>query len=239
MPTENSPSIDIPVITIDGPSGAGKGTVCRLLAKRTGFALLDSGALYRLVALAAIQQRVEPEDEARLAIIAADLDTEFQAAEEVTRILLAGQDVTDAIRREEVGRMASRVAALPGVRTALLGRQRAFAQLPGLVADGRDMGTVIFPQAQLKIFLTATARERARRRMLQLGLNAEDDNFQRILGDIIERDRRDSTRTAAPLIPADDAVLLDSTELSVQEVLDMITAEARSRFQLDDRTELR
>lgn len=238
MPIEDPVSTDVPVITIDGPSGAGKGTVCRLLANRTGFALLDSGALYRLVALAAIQQNVDANDESRLSLIAAGLDTQFQPDGDATRIVLAGQEVTATIRREEVGRVASAVAALPGVRAALLGRQRAFAQPPGLVADGRDMGTVIFPQAGLKVFLTATAHERARRRMLQLGLKAEGNNFQRILDAIVERDRRDSTRAVAPLKPADDAIILDSTELSAEDVLDRIVAAAQSRFPLGDRKEL-
>lgn len=237
MPIEQT--TDIPVITIDGPSGAGKGTICRLLANRTGFALLDSGALYRLVALAAIERGVDADDESRLSIIAAGLDTEFRPTPEFTRIELEGRDVTDAIRREDVGRMASQVAAFPPVRAALLGRQRAFAQPPGLVADGRDMGTVIFPRAGLKVFLTATEHERARRRMLQLNLQDEGDNFQRIFEDIVERDRRDSSRSVAPLIPADDAVMLDSTELSINEVLDMITAAVESRFQLGDRIKLR
>ncbi len=233
MPIETLRSPDLPVITVDGPSGAGKGTVCRLLANRIGFALLDSGALYRLVALAAIQRGVDPDDESRLSVIAAGLDAEFLPTEDGTTIILAEAEVTDAIRKEEVGRAASRVAAFPSVRAALLGRQRAFAQPPGLVADGRDMGTVVFPQAGLKVFLTATAHERARRRMLQLGLSAEEGTFQRILDDIIERDRRDSTRTAAPLKPADDAVLLDSTDLSVDAVVDLIMAAAQSRFQFD------
>jgi len=212
----------VPVVTIDGPSGAGKGTLCRLVAERTGFHLLDSGALYRLTALAAMQQGVDLLHEAAVADVAATLDVRFAPTMDGTRIFLKSADVSSAIRREQVGMNASVVAAYPQVRVALLERQRAFAQLPGLVADGRDMGTVVFPDAPVKIFLTASAEERARRRVVQLQEAGVQPDRVQILEDIRARDLRDTQRSTAPLKPASDAVVLDSTNMSVDQVLEAI-----------------
>ena len=170
---------NVPVVTIDGPSGAGKGTLCRLVAQSTGFHLLDSGSLYRLTALSAMQAGVDLEDMNRVAEVAHALDIRFDASSGATVVYLAGADVTLAIRREQVGMIASKVAAYPPVRAALLDRQRAFAVEPGLVADGRDMGTVVFPEAGVKIFLTASAEERARRRVAQLQEAGDVDADQR------------------------------------------------------------
>ena len=209
-----------PVIAIDGPSASGKGTVAAKVADALGFHFLDSGALYRLVGLAAVRSGVALDDVAALAAIARDLDCRFSKG----RIALGGSDVTDAIRAEEVGVAASRVAALQPVRDALLERQRAFRQPPGLVADGRDMGTVVFPDADLKIFLTADAVERARRRYKQLiekGMNASMDA---LLQDIRERDERDTQRAAAPLAKAPDAVLLDTTRVSIEGAVAKVLA---------------
>ena len=223
---------NLPVITIDGPSGSGKGTIARLVAAKTGFSLLDSGALYRLTALAAKNNATNFDDEDAVAGQAANLDVAFEATDGLTRILLAGKDVSTDIRQEETGMYASRVAAYPKVRAALLQRQRDFLQAPGLVADGRDMGTVIFPRATLKIFLTASAEERARRRLEQLkfaGQRINDGDYEKILTDIQERDRKDTNRAASPLIPAADAVILDSTSLSIREVFDEVIARFHER----------
>lgn len=201
-----------PVIAIDGPSASGKGTVAAKVADALGFHFLDSGALYRLVGLAAMQRSVGLDDVPALADIALDLGCSFTAG----RIALDGNDVTDAIRAEDVGAAASRVAALQPVRDALLSRQRAFRQAPGLVADGRDMGTVVFPDADLKIFLTADAVERARRRYKQLIDKGMSANMDALLQDIRARDARDTQRAAAPLLKAPDAVELDTTALSIE-----------------------
>lgn len=211
----------IPVITVDGPSGSGKGTVSRRVASRLGWHFLDSGALYRLVAVAARHHAVPLEDEISLKTLAAHLDVEFEAVEGdvESRILLEGEDVGNAIRTEECGRDASVVAALPAVRQALLERQRAFREPPGLVADGRDMGTVVFPEAQLKVFLTASRDERARRRHKQLSEKGIDANLQHILGELAARDARDSERSVSPLRPADDAVIIDTTAIGVDGVV--------------------
>lgn len=210
--------MNAPVITVDGPSGSGKGTLCALLAKQLGWNLLDSGALYRLLAFAAGNHGIDLTNEESLKQLAAHLDVQFIDK----RIVLEGEEVTDAIRNEQVGAGASMVASLPAVREALLQRQRAFQEEPGLVADGRDMGTVVFPDAPLKIFLTASAEERARRRYLQLKAKGADVDQSALLEEIRERDERDSQRAVAPLKPADDAILLDSTEMSIEAVVETI-----------------
>jgi cytidylate kinase len=207
------------VITIDGPSGAGKGTLCQLLAKKLGYHLLDSGALYRLTALAAEKQHVGFDDNERLAQVAANLDVVFEPREGGVRVVLAGEDVSSAIRQEHVGMNASKVAACQTVRDALLQRQRNFATAPGLVADGRDMGTTVFPSAAVKVFLTASSAERASRRVAQLELAGRESDYDQILADIELRDKQDRERASSPLKPADDAVLLDSTNMTIDEVL--------------------
>nr|MBF0681707.1 (d)CMP kinase [Pseudomonas sp.] len=221
----------VPVITIDGPSGSGKGTVAALLAGRLGWNFLDSGALYRLLAFAARNHGVDLTNEEGLKALAAHLDVQFGAAEDGhgMTIVLEGEVVTEAIRNEVVGAGASQVAALPAVREALLQRQKAFREAPGLVADGRDMGTVVFPDATLKIFLTASAEERARRRYLQLKAKGDDVNLASLLDEIRARDARDTQRAVAPLKPADDAIQLDSTALSIEQVLGQILSEVAKR----------
>ena len=223
--------VSAPVITIDGPSGSGKGTVAGILAKRLGWNLLDSGALYRLLAFAAGNHGVALDNEALLEKLAAHLDVQFIGATDgkPARIILEGDDVTHAIRSETVAAGASKVAALPAVRDALLQRQRAFLEFPGLVADGRDMGTVVFPDAPLKVFLTASAEERARRRYLQLKAKGDDVNLSGLLDEIRARDERDTQRAIAPLKPAADAIQLDSTELSIEQVLERIMSEIALR----------
>ncbi|AKT29651.1 (d)CMP kinase [Pseudomonas syringae pv. actinidiae] len=223
--------IKAPVITIDGPSGSGKGTVAGLLAKKLGWCLLDSGALYRLLAFAARNHGVDLTNEEALKLLAAHLDVQFEttAAGQGQRIILEGEDVTQAIRNEQIGSGASQVASLPAVRDALLMRQRAFQEEPGLVADGRDMGTVVFPDAPLKVFLTASAEERARRRYLQLKAKGDDVSVSSLLDEICARDERDTQRAVAPLKPAHDAIQLDSTELSIEQVLERILSEIALR----------
>jgi cytidylate kinase len=220
-----------PVITIDGPSGSGKGTIAGLLAQQLRWNLLDSGALYRLLAFAAGNHGVELSNEASLKLLAAHLDVQFSAATngQGQRIILEGDDVSQAIRSETVAAGASQVAALHTVREALLQRQRAFQEAPGLVADGRDMGTVVFPEAPLKIFLTASAEERARRRYLQLKAKGDDVSLSSLLDEIRARDERDTQRAVAPLKPAADAIQLDSTELSIDQVLERIMSEIALR----------
>ena len=212
---------DIPVITVDGPSGSGKGTISRQIAHQLKWHFLDSGALYRLVALGAMKAGIALEQEAELADYARQLDVRFisdDPAEEPV-ILLDNQDVTSDIRTETCGNAASQVAALPSVREALLQRQRGFLQLPGLVADGRDMGTTVFPDARLKIFLTASAEERAKRRHKQLREKGIDVNLAALVKDIAERDERDGSRASSPLKPADDAFILDTSLMGIDEVL--------------------
>jgi CMP/dCMP kinase len=209
-----------PIVTIDGPSGSGKGTISRAVAQRVGWHLLDSGALYRLVALAGKAAGAAGDDAGRHAQIAGEMRVEFGvAADGNERVRLEGRDVTAEIRSEEAGRGASRVAAWPAVRQALLARQRAFARLPGLVADGRDMGTVVFPGAQLKIFLTATPEERALRRHKQLKNKGSDVSLPALSREIAERDLADETRKVAPLKAAPDACLIDSTGVPVEAVV--------------------
>ena len=220
----------VPVVTIDGPSGSGKGTISREVARHLGWHLLDSGALYRLVALLGSLRGVPPEDVAGHAALARAMDVEFggngQGGE---RIRVDEADVTRDVRSETTGQGASRVAAWPAVRDALLERQRAFARAPGLVADGRDMGTVIFPAADLKIFLTASAEERALRRYKQLKEKGSGANLAALSREIAERDRRDSTRAVAPLAPAPDARIVDSTGMSIVQVVASVLAAGRAQ----------
>jgi cytidylate kinase len=223
--------MSVPVIAIDGPSGSGKGTVARILAGQLGWHLLDSGALYRLTALAGAARGLDPADEAGHAAVAAGLDVRFDVdAGGAEQVLLDGRDVTRELRAEATGNMASVVAVMPAVRAALLERQRAFAAPPGLVADGRDMGTVVFPSAGLKVFLTASAEERARRRYNQLKEKGLAANLAGLSQEILERDRRDSARSVAPLRPATDAVVIDSTGIPVDGVVNRILALARGAF---------
>jgi CMP/dCMP kinase len=218
-------SVRVPIITIDGPSGSGKGTVSRRVAARLGWHLLDSGALYRLVAYAGRKQGIPFSDETAYTAIALDLDVRFGAGAE-ERIWLTGTEVSREIRTEQAGDGASRVAAMQGVRAALLERQRGFARSPGLAADGRDMGTVVFPHADLKIFLTATAEERARRRYNQLKDKGLDANLAALSQEVAERDRRDANRPISPLKAAADAVLVDSTAMTVDAVVEQVLLRA-------------
>lgn len=221
----------VPVVTIDGPSGSGKGTISRHLATRVGWNLLDSGALYRLVALAGRLQGIDAEDVDGHARLARRMHAVFgSAADGTEQVHLGGLDVTGAIRSEETGQGASRVAAWPAVREALMLRQRSFATPPGLVADGRDMGTVVFPAAALKIFLTASAVERARRRYNQLKDKGSDVSLAALSREIAERDARDSGRAASPLIPASDSVLIDSTHLGIDAVVDKVFGLGQQRM---------
>jgi cytidylate kinase len=214
---------DVPVIAIDGPSGSGKGTIARRVAQALGMNLLDSGALYRLVALAADRRGAADAEPKDLADIAAGMDIRFSADEEGDeQVWLDGEEVSGELRTEECGRMASRVAAIPAVREALLALQKGFREPPGLVADGRDMGTTVFPDAALKIFLTASAEERAKRRHKQLNDKGIDVSLAALSRDIEDRDRRDSERSVAPLRPAEDARLLDSSNLTINEVTQII-----------------
>lgn len=216
----------IPVIAIDGPSASGKGTVAARVAQALGFHHLDSGSLYRIVALAGLRNGVDLGDEARLAAIAATLPASFEDG----KVLLAGDDVTDAIRSEECSIGASRVAVLPTVRAALLDRQRAYRQAPGLVAEGRDMGSVVFPDAELKVFLTATAEARAERRYKQLIEKGMPANLRGLLQDLRDRDARDSARSVAPLQKCVDAELLDTTHLTVDQAVSRVLAWAGERL---------
>jgi len=207
------------VVTIDGPSGAGKGTIGRLLAQKLGWHYLDSGALYRLVALAGLRRHLDFADTAALAGTAATLNARFTTAAAGDRVYLDGVEVNDELRTERTGDAASKVAAIPEVRTALLKRQRDFAVAPGLVADGRDMGTVVFPDALLKVVLTASAEARAMRRHKQLKEKGIDVSLPDLSWDIAQRDARDATRTVAPFRPASDAQIIDSTSLTPEEVV--------------------
>mgnify|MGYP001826087429 FL=1 len=210
-----------PVVTIDGPSGAGKGTVARVLAQQVGFHLLDSGAIYRILALAAHESSVGPDQIVGLTTLARNLEVEFcpNDSGRETHVLLSGHPITDRIRTEIVGDLASRIAVIPEVRMALLDLQHGFRKPPGLVADGRDMGTVVFPDAELKIFLTATPLERAERRYKQLMVKGIGVSLPALVREIEQRDRRDADRKLAPLRPAEDAITVDSTGMTVDQVL--------------------
>jgi cytidylate kinase len=213
-----------PVIAVDGPGGSGKGTITTRLANHLGWHFLDSGALYRLTAIAVMKKQTSLDDEVALGKTAANLDIHFETRDSEVRAVLEGQDVTGLLRNEDTGVIASRVAVIPAVRSALTGRQRHFRQFPGLVADGRDMGTVIFPDAKLKIFLTASAEIRAERRYKQLKDKGESVNLTRLFREIKARDLRDQSRSIAPLRPAEDAVIIDSTEMSIDEVFNRIVS---------------
>lgn len=207
------------VLTIDGPSGAGKGTVSRLVAAQLGWHYLDSGAIYRALALEITEKDIEHDGNIDDIIEAAlAMDLHFECGEE-RAVLLNGNDITDLLGLESTGNIASKIAVIPQIRAALLQKQHDFLQEPGLVADGRDMGTVVFPQAKFKVFLTASAEERAQRRYKQLKLKGIDANLTTITADIQERDQRDSERQISPLVPAADAVYIDSSTLSISEVV--------------------
>lgn len=223
--TERKP----PVIAIDGPSGTGKGTIAHLLARDLGWQLLDSGALYRVVAVGSEQKGIAPDDVPELCRFAGGMDLQFSTLFPGS-IVLAGREISDLIRLEESGAKASRVAVIPELRMALLQRQYAFRQAPGLVADGRDMGTVVFPDAILKIFLTASAEVRADRRYKQLINKGVDVNLRALLADIRARDERDSSRAVAPLVPAADAVVIDTDALTAEQVYALVRQEALSRL---------
>lgn len=206
--------LSVPVITIDGPSGVGKGTLAQYLTCKTGFHLLDSGAIYRALAFGAVKNKLTLDDVPGLVTLAETLPVEFVA----TSILYEGEDVTSKVRTEEVAGVASTVAVIPEVRAALMARQKAFAESPGLVADGRDMGTVVFPDADLKLYLTASAEIRAERRVKQLKNQGVSANIHQITRDIEERDERDLNRKTAPLKPADDAIIVDTSNLNIEDV---------------------
>ena len=217
------------IIIVDGPSGVGKGTLCQALTRRFGFHLLDSGAIYRVFGLAAAKQNIDFSDEQALSAFAKSIEITFLSDENGVKTFLNQEDVSNAIRTQQVADYASRTAVYPLVRAALLQKQRDFAQAPGLVADGRDMGTVVFPQAQIKFFLDASAQERAKRRLKQLQEKGINGNFAQILSEIQERDYRDRNRAVAPLKPADDAILLDSSSLSINEVFTLALQHIRQR----------
>ena len=228
----NAGTATVPVVTIDGPSGTGKGTIAGLVAARLGWACLDSGALYRVLALAAERMGVDVADGEALGRLAAGLQITFQDG----RVLLADEDVSTAIRTEGAGNLASKVAAHPQVRAALLDWQRAAALPPGLVADGRDMGTVVFPDAEVKIFLTASPEERGKRRYRQLRAQGLEANLKQLVRDIAERDERDSQRAVAPLRPAVNALVVDTTSLSIDQVLERVLDAIRQSLGVADAT---
>jgi len=219
----------VPVICVDGPSGSGKGTLAQRLASHLGFHLLDSGALYRIVGFAALDQGVAWDDEPSVTQIARDLDVSFVTTDLGVRVNYCGRDVTEPVRSVRGGEGASAVAAIPSVRDALLTRQRELAMAPGLVADGRDMGTVVFPDAPVKIFLEASALARAQRRQSQLQLQGEDVSLPRLLEAIEARDTKDRTRSVSPLVPAEDAVIVDSTDLTADAVFERVLSHAVSK----------
>ncbi|HEW97825.1 MAG: (d)CMP kinase [Candidatus Parabeggiatoa sp. nov. 3] len=222
----------IPIVTLDGPGGSGKGTVSLILATQLGWHMLDSGALYRGLALAAHRHNVSLDNETALATLAAHLDVQFKPLPDlsVTQVILEGQDVSRALRSEACGTAASQIATIPAVRQALLARQRAFLNAPGLVADGRDMGTVVFPSALIKIFLTASIEERAKRRYKQLINIGIDAKLPTLITEIAERDQRDSTRNIAPLMAADDANIIDTTGVFIDNVVASILSVIRKEL---------
>lgn len=212
------------IITIDGPSGVGKGTVTIQLAQHLNWHILDSGAIYRVLAYAAQKHHLQPNQETELSQLATHLDLQFQQTADSVHIILDKQNVSNELRTETCGNFASKIAALPTVRQALLQRQRNFLQPPGLIADGRDMGTVVFPDAPLKLFLIASAEQRAQRRYKQLKQKGMSVNISDLINDIAERDKRDTQRTIAPLKPASDALVIDTTTLSIKEVMQQVLA---------------
>lgn len=218
-----------PVITVDGPSGAGKGTLAGLLTKALGWHFLDSGALYRVVALAAKKHRITADDVPALVAMTTQLDVRFEHETDRVVIVLEGVDITDEVRLETTGNLASMIAPIQAVRSALGQRQQSFRQAPGLVADGRDMGTIVFPDAELKFYLTASAEERAKRRLFQLKEQGLSVNIARLTEEIQERDARDMERKVAPLVPASDAIILDSSVMSVEAVFEKAMSYVKAR----------
>jgi cytidylate kinase len=214
----------IPILTVDGPSGVGKGTVARIVAQKQGWHLLDSGAIYRAFALAVDARGIDIKDESALEHVAKNLNLEFktEADNELVSVYLDGNEVSNVLRTEQTGEMASKIASIGVVRAALLQRQQGFAKPPGLVADGRDMGTVVFADAAFKIFLTASAQERANRRLKQLQNQGSKGIISKILAEVVARDERDSSRKHSPLKPAEDALIIDTTELSIDEVITQV-----------------